>query len=96
VADSWLVEAIVVIYCKIGQIIFVYLGLPIVENPRRRSFRLSLFDHIRQKLSKWKSKNFSMGGRKLAVHWIDWEKICSCWEYESLGLGGLGSLIRLC
>nr|ABD33381.1 RNA-directed DNA polymerase, putative [Medicago truncatula] len=53
VADSLLVEAVVVLCCKIGQIMFVYFSLPIDGNPRRLSFWQSLLDHIRQKLSKW-------------------------------------------
>jgi len=38
VPDCWLVEAFVVLNCKIEHIPFVYLGLPIGSNPLRLSF----------------------------------------------------------
>ena len=34
----WLTEAAMVLNCKVGSILFVYLGLPIGGNPRRLAF----------------------------------------------------------
>jgi len=60
VAKSWLMEDIVVLNCKNGQIPFVYFGLPIGVNHRHLSFLYPLIDSIRKRLSSWKSKNLSM------------------------------------
>jgi hypothetical protein len=35
--DSWLVDASLLINCKIGNVPFIYLGLSIGGNPRRQS-----------------------------------------------------------
>ncbi|AES65243.1 transmembrane protein, putative [Medicago truncatula] len=67
VADSLLVEAVVVLCCKIGQIMFVYFSLPIDGNPRRLSFWQSLLDHIRQKLSKWKLAITGLHGKRFSL-----------------------------
>ena len=37
VVESWLVEVQLFLNCKVGQLSFVYLGLPIGRNPRRLS-----------------------------------------------------------
>jgi hypothetical protein len=55
VADSLLVEAAVVLNCKIGHLRFVYLGIPIGGIPRQLSFWQSLVENIRKKLSRWKA-----------------------------------------
>ncbi|GAU41975.1 hypothetical protein TSUD_306810 [Trifolium subterraneum] len=52
-----------VLHCKLGHIPFMYLGLPIGGNAKRQSFWSSLVDKIRCKLSLWKSRHLSMGGR---------------------------------
>jgi hypothetical protein len=44
--DSWLAEAAMVMNCKIGSIIFVYLGLPIEGDARRVNFWEPLIDCI--------------------------------------------------
>jgi len=38
IVASWLNEAAAILHCKMGNIPFVYLGLPIGGNPRRLSF----------------------------------------------------------
>ncbi|MCH96748.1 cysteine-rich receptor-like protein kinase, partial [Trifolium medium] len=54
VSDSWLINAAVVVNCKIGRTPFVYLGLPIGGNPRRHALWLPLIDNIQKRLSSWK------------------------------------------
>ena len=63
VAYSWLVEAALVLQCKVGSIPFVYLGLPIGGNARRLSFWEPIINRIKSRLSGWNSKHLSMGGR---------------------------------
>ncbi|GAU22483.1 hypothetical protein TSUD_296020 [Trifolium subterraneum] len=63
VVDSWLEEAAGVLYCKTGKTPFTYLGLPIGGNPRRLSFWKPVIDKIKSRLSVWKCRNLSMGGR---------------------------------
>ncbi|PNY13834.1 cysteine-rich receptor-like protein kinase [Trifolium pratense] len=63
VDDNWLFDASYVVNCKIGRIPFIYLGLPIGGNPRRHSLWIPLLEKIRKRLSGWKSRFLSMGGR---------------------------------
>jgi len=65
-AVFWLVEAVVMLNCKISHIDFVYLGLPIGWDPPQFSFWHSLVEKIRKKRKGWKSKILSMGGRLYA------------------------------
>jgi len=63
VNDSWLHEAVVVIHCKHGRLPFLYLGLLIGGDPRKLQFWHLLVDRICSRLSRWKCKNLSLGGR---------------------------------
>jgi len=38
VSDSWLTETASLLNCKVGNVPFLYLGLPIGGNPHRLSF----------------------------------------------------------
>ena len=61
--DSWLAEAASVLNCKLGKAPFLYLGLPIGGDPRKLKFWQPLMDRIKSRLSGWKSRNLSLGGR---------------------------------
>lgn len=53
VTDSWLAEAALVMNCRRGSILFVYLGLPIGGDSRSLSF--------------WNNKFLSFGGRLILL-----------------------------
>jgi len=53
----------VVMHCKHGRILFLYLGLPIGGDPRKLHFWQPLVERIRRWLSGWKCENLSLGGR---------------------------------
>ena len=55
--DSWLVEAASILNCKLGQLPFHYLGLPICGDSRKLKFWRPLIDRIKSRLTVWKSKN---------------------------------------
>jgi len=59
----WLSEAARVLNCRVSALPFVYLGLPIGGNVRRLCFWVPLIDRIKSRLSGWKSKHLSLGGR---------------------------------
>ncbi|XP_024640724.1 uncharacterized protein [Medicago truncatula] len=63
VHGSWLAEAATALNCKVGSIPFVYLGLPIGGNASRMEFWKPLINRINSRLSSWKSKFLSLGGR---------------------------------
>jgi mannosylglycoprotein endo-beta-mannosidase len=63
VAESWLSEAAVVLGCSVGKIPFLYLGLPIGGDSRRLSFWEPVVNRICFRLSGWKSRFLSYGGR---------------------------------
>ncbi|PNX77892.1 ribonuclease H, partial [Trifolium pratense] len=63
IAQVWLRDATSVLNCKLGHIPFLYLGIPIGGNAKRNLFWSALVDKIRCKLSLWKSRHLSLGGR---------------------------------
>ncbi|GAU16594.1 hypothetical protein TSUD_233460 [Trifolium subterraneum] len=70
VVDSWLHEAAVVMGCKHGRLPFMYLGLPIGGDARKLQFWYPLVDRIRKRLSGWKCKNLSFGGRLILLKFV--------------------------
>ncbi|GAU47989.1 hypothetical protein TSUD_272340 [Trifolium subterraneum] len=67
VNDSWLHEVASVLRCKHGRLPFLYLGLPIGGDARKLQFWYPLVDKIRNRLSGWKRKHLSMGGRLILL-----------------------------
>ncbi|CAJ2641817.1 unnamed protein product [Trifolium pratense] len=63
ISDSWLGEAASVLCCKVGKIPFLYLGLQIGGDPRRLSFWDPVLHRLKNRLSGWKSRFLSFGGR---------------------------------
>ncbi|XP_071727214.1 uncharacterized protein [Rutidosis leptorrhynchoides] len=55
--------------CKIGELTFTYLGLPIGRNMNRVENWKPVKDKFHSKLADWKAKTISFGGR-WAKHWI--------------------------
>jgi len=68
--EPWLHEATVVMHCKHGRIPFLYLGLPIGGDPRKIQFWYPLVERIRRRLSGWKCKNLSLGGRLVLLKFV--------------------------
>jgi len=67
VSDSWLSEAALVMNCRVGAFPFVYLGLPIGGDPRKLNFWRPVLNSIKSRLSNWKSKFLSFGGRLILL-----------------------------
>jgi len=63
VSDSWLNEAASVLHCRVGRVMFVYLGLSIGGDPRRLNFWEPLLRSIKLRLSGFNSLFLSFGGR---------------------------------
>jgi hypothetical protein len=63
ISDSWLSEAASVLRCRVGKIHFLYLGLPIGGDPRRLAFWDPVVTRLKTRLSGWKSRFLSFGGR---------------------------------
>ena len=51
----------VVLNCKIATLPLVYLGLPVGGDCRRLNFWEPVVNHIKSRLSSWKSKYLSFG-----------------------------------
>ena len=87
VAGSRLHEAASVLHCKHGRLPFLYLGLPIGGDPRKLAFWYPFVDRIKRRLSDWKSRNLSTGGRlillksvmsSIPVYFLSFFKAPSC------------------
>jgi len=67
VNDSWLIEVASMLNCKIGKLLFIYLGLPIGGNLKRVLFWEPVFNRIKSRLFGWRSRNLSLGGRLILL-----------------------------
>jgi len=67
---SWLSEAALVMNCRRGTILFVYLGLPICGDPRKLCFWKPVVDRIVSLLSSWSNKFLSFGGRLVLLKFV--------------------------
>jgi hypothetical protein len=63
IPDSWLGEAASVLCCRVGKIPFLYLRLSIGGDPRRLVFWDPVVARLKSRLSGWKSRFLSFGGR---------------------------------
>ena len=63
VSQSWLLEASSVLRCRVGALLILYLGLPVGGDPRRLNFWEPVINRIKSRLSGWKSRHLSFGGR---------------------------------
>ncbi|GAU45885.1 hypothetical protein TSUD_401090, partial [Trifolium subterraneum] len=64
---SWLNEAALVLHCNVGKIPFLYLELPIGGDPRRLCFWEPVLTRLKKRLSGWKSRFLSFGGRLILL-----------------------------
>lgn len=51
------------LYCRIGELPFNFLGIPVGANPRRASTWKLVVAKMKNRLSTWRSKQLSIGGR---------------------------------
>jgi hypothetical protein len=70
VASSFMEGAANFLNCTIGTIPFVYLGLPIGANPRLSSTWDPVVKTIEKRLSSWKNRYVSLGGRVVLINSI--------------------------
>lgn len=68
ISPTWLEDAASRLHCEIGSLPFTYLGLPIGENPRKSSTWQTVLDAVRNRLSDWKNKLLSAGGRVVIIN----------------------------
>ncbi|GAU24512.1 hypothetical protein TSUD_156240 [Trifolium subterraneum] len=67
IPESWLGEAASALRCRVGKIPFIYLGLPIGGDPRRLGFWEHVLARLKKRLSGWKSRFLSFGGRLILL-----------------------------
>jgi len=70
VQGSWLTEATLVLKCKVGNLPFVYFGLPVGGDVCRLSFWEPLILQIKSRLSGWKAKHLSFDGRLVLLKYV--------------------------
>lgn len=58
------------LYCKIGEVPFNFLGIPVGANPRLSSTWRPVINKLRDRLSIWRSRQLSMGGRITLVNLV--------------------------
>ncbi|GKV49208.1 hypothetical protein SLEP1_g55970 [Rubroshorea leprosula] len=68
VDSDWKVRMACILYCKEGKLPFKYLGVPVGGNHRRLAMWQPLLTSFRKKLSSWKGKHLSIGGRIMLIN----------------------------
>ncbi|XP_058769032.1 uncharacterized mitochondrial protein AtMg01250-like [Vicia villosa] len=68
VGEWYINAALSFLSCKKGAIPFKFLGLIVGDNPRRKKVWLDVVKNIRRRLSSWKGRNISMGGRVTLIN----------------------------
>ncbi|XP_023762752.1 uncharacterized protein LOC111911201 [Lactuca sativa] len=64
---SQVLEEAANIGCATSNLLFLHLGIPVGQNLTRISAWARVIDRFRSKLSKWKTKSLSIGGRLTLV-----------------------------
>ncbi|GAU45708.1 hypothetical protein TSUD_86840 [Trifolium subterraneum] len=103
VVRSFMEGAASFLNCTIGYIPFVYLGLPIGANPMLSSTWDPVVKTIEKRLSSWKNKYVSLGGRVVLINsvlasipgvrdkipWVSWKDVCRPKSEGGLGVRDL-------
>ncbi|GKV18636.1 hypothetical protein SLEP1_g28986 [Rubroshorea leprosula] len=63
VEESWRAKMAYRLCCKEGELPFKYLGIPIGGNNRRLVMWQPMIESFKKKLSSWKGRHLSLGGR---------------------------------
>lgn len=63
VVEVFLAAASSFLCCKVGELPFTYLGLPVGANPRRAKTWQPVVDVLRKRLTRWRGRHLSLGGR---------------------------------
>jgi len=58
------------LYCKVGSVPFIYLGLPVGANPRLAKTLQPLLNLLSSRLRSWGNKYVSLGGRVVLLNSI--------------------------
>lgn len=66
--EHFLNDAAVFLNCKQGSIPFKYLGIPIGANPRKENTWRPVIDLLNKRLSSWRKKHLSIGGRLTLIN----------------------------
>lgn len=56
--------------CSVGSLPFKFLGIPVGENPRRASTLQPFIDNIKARLTNWRSRQLSIGGRLTLINTV--------------------------
>ncbi|XP_058784307.1 uncharacterized protein LOC131659083 [Vicia villosa] len=54
--------------CKKGVIPFLFLGISVGEKPRRRRMWTRVINNLKSRLTSWKGRNLSIGGRVILIN----------------------------
>jgi hypothetical protein len=68
VKPTFMEMACTLLNCKLGEIPFKYLGLPIGANPKSSSTWDPLLKSLQNRLFSWKHKHISLGGRIVLIN----------------------------
>jgi hypothetical protein len=62
-SSRWNDKAAEALNCKLGSCPFIYLGLPVGDDHRKKFFWTSVIERVSNRLASWSAKNISLGGK---------------------------------
>jgi hypothetical protein len=68
--DSFLSASSSFLHCEVDSIPFLFLGIPMGANPRRKGTWAPIIDAMRKRLSVWNGRNLSIGGRVTLINFV--------------------------
>nr|GEX36305.1 RNA-directed DNA polymerase, eukaryota [Tanacetum cinerariifolium] len=84
--------------CTIMHTLFKYLGVTVGDQMSHHSAWRNIIQKVRTRLSKWKVKTLSIGGRltllKKKITWVAWDKVLASKKQGGLGVSSYYALNR--
>ncbi|KAK1415652.1 hypothetical protein QVD17_31437 [Tagetes erecta] len=94
-----------ILRCKKGSVPFLHLGIPVGGSTNRVNAWEVIVEKFRRKLSSWKARYLSFGGRlilvksvlgslpiKKAIPWVKWDSVMAPKDLGGLGVGSIRDL----
>ncbi|KAI3497002.1 hypothetical protein L1887_39382 [Cichorium endivia] len=106
-SNSELLSTARILGCDIGSFPFTYLGVPVGANMSLKKNWKPVIDKFQSKLSCWKAKTLSFGGRltlikskfpvgggngKRVINWVAWKSVIASKDMGGLGIGSLRAM----
>ncbi|XP_058742442.1 uncharacterized protein LOC131614927 [Vicia villosa] len=91
IRDSFLDAASGFLTSEVGKLSFLFLGILVGANHRRKATWFLVIAKLTSRLFSWRGKNLSLSGKgngdgKRKMYWVTWDKVCLSKQEGGLGV----------